>query len=412
MLQLCNKYGIIIVIKKKLNYNYGSFQEDSMDLIIFSDIEQDKCIKSLLERDSVTLLRGMVEFAETEGVTGDCIKEYIASFLANDDNLASRILQKGGVLGNDIIRLINSDISAIFKSLYSKQTIKYTPSGNPTGYCDAYIKSIKSLTTATSPLLLTERLLEHYRTLGCGLTAKYIAFKYDGKLEGVSDVDLISFDSLVGIDYQRDMLIDNTRAFLKGKAANNVLLFGDRGTGKSSSVKALLNMFADDGLRLIEVPKKYISDIPKISKLLASKPHKYIIFLDDLSFETHESEYRALKIAMEGQLQANPKNVIVYATSNRRHLIRETWADRDGGEIHRNDQIQETMSLAERFGLSLVFIAPNQKEYVNIVSSMLREKGIEMTAELEKKAIVWQMNYGGRNGRCAKQFVASLDSGN
>jgi predicted AAA+ superfamily ATPase len=168
-------------------------------------------------------------------------------------------------------------------------------------------------------------------------------------------------------------------------------------------------MFKDDGLRLIEVPKQYIKDIPRLSKFLSTKPHKYIIFLDDLSFETHESEYRALKIAMDGQLQANPKNVIIYATSNRRHLIRETWADRDGGEVHRNDQMQETMSLAERFGLSLVFSAPNQKEYLNIVSSMLREKGIEMTGELEKKAIVWQMNYGGRNGRCAKQFVASLD---
>jgi predicted AAA+ superfamily ATPase len=307
------------------------------------------------------------------------------------------------------MRLIISDLTAIYKGLYSKQTIKYTPPGNPTGFCEAYIKSIQALTSATSPQLLTDRLLAHYKTLGCGITAKYIAFKYDGSLEGVSDVDLVSFDSLVGIDYQRNMLVDNTRAFINGHAANNVLLFGDRGTGKSSSVKALLNMFKDDGLRLIEVPKQYIKDIPRLSKFLSTKPHKYIIFLDDLSFETHESEYRALKIAMDGQLQANPKNVIIYATSNRRHLIRETWADRDGGEVHRNDQMQETMSLAERFGLSLVFSAPNQKEYLNIVSSMLREKGIEMTGELEKKAIVWQMNYGGRNGRCAKQFVASLD---
>ena len=255
---------------------------------------------------------------------------------------------------------------------------------------------------------LTERLIDHYKNLGCGLTSKYIAFKYDGELEGIADVDLISFDSLVGIDYQRNMLIDNTRSFIEGKPANNVLLFGDRGTGKSSSVKALLNMFHKDGLRIIEIPKQYIKDIPRLSKYLAGKPHKYIIFLDDLSFETHESEYRNLKIAMEGQLQANPSNVIIYATSNRRHLIRETWADRDGGEIHRNDQIQETMSLAERFGLSLVFVAPNQKEYLNIVKSMLNEKGIEMTGELEKQAIVWQMNYGGRNGRCAKQFIASL----
>lgn len=379
-----------------------------MDLIIFNDIEQDKYIKALAERDSVTLLRGMVEFAETEGVTDNCIREYVASFLANDENIASRILQHGGEIGSDLMRLIKSDLSAVYKNIFSKQTIKYTPSGNPTGYCDAYVNSIKSLVASESAAQLTERLLEHYKTLGCAITAKYIAFKYDGVLEGVTDVDPITFKSLVGIDRQRDLLIENTKAFIDGKRANNVLLFGDRGTGKSSSVKALLNMFADDGLRLIELPKAYIKDIPKLSKLLSGKPHKYILFLDDLSFETHESEYRALKIAMEGQLQANPSNVIIYATSNRRHLIRETWADRDGGEVHRNDQIQETMSLAERFGLSLVFSAPSQKEYLNIVSSMLNEQGLEMTPELEKAAIVWQMKYGGRNGRCAKQFIASL----
>lgn len=382
----------------------------TMDLIVINDIEQDECIKSLMERDSYKLLRGMVQFAETEGVTDDCIREYAASYLANDENIVSNILQRGGKVGEDLMRMLAADIASIYKNLFSKKNIKYKASGNPTGYCDEYINSIRALTYAQTADELTERLIDHYKNLGCGLTSKYIAFKYDGELEGIADVDLISFDSLVGIDYQRNMLIDNTRSFIEGKPANNVLLFGDRGTGKSSSVKALLNMFHKDGLRIIEIPKQYIKDIPRLSKYLAGKPHKYIIFLDDLSFETHESEYRNLKIAMEGQLQANPSNVIIYATSNRRHLIRETWADRDGGEIHRNDQIQETMSLAERFGLSLVFVAPNQKEYLNIVKSMLNEKGIEMTGELEKQAIVWQMNYGGRNGRCAKQFIASLSA--
>lgn len=379
-----------------------------MDLIIFNDIENDPCIRGIIERDSIALLRHMVRFAETEGVTDECIKEYIAVLLANDENILSLLSQEGLEIGDDLYRVAKSDISNIYKNFFSKQTIKYKASGNPTGYSSEYIESIKSITASSSADELLERLIRHYRTLGCGLTSKYIAYKYDEKLEGVSDVDLIDFDTLVGIDYQKKMLIDNTKSFIDGKPANNVLLFGDRGTGKSSSVKALLNMFHHDGLRLIETPKRYIRDIPKLSKRLATTPHKYIIFLDDLSFETHESEYRDLKIAMEGQLQANPSNVIIYATSNRRHLIRETWADREGGEVHRNDQIQETMSLAERFGISLVFPAPNQKEYLAIVKSMLERNKIEMDAELEKKAIVWQMNYGGRNGRCAKQFVASL----
>ena len=381
-----------------------------MDLIVFSDIEQDAAIRSILERDSFGLLRSMVTFAETEGVTEDCIREYIAVLLANDENIVSHILGSGGKLGSDLMRMVNSDVAQIYKNLFSRQTIKYTPSGNPTGFCDAYITSIKRITGSRDASELTERLLTHYRTLGSGITAKYIAFKYDGMLEGISNVDLISFDSLVGIERQRDKLIENTRAFLAGRAANNVLLSGDRGTGKSSSVKALLNKFSSEGLRLIEVPKHRIKDIPRLVKMLSEKPQKYILFMDDLSFETQDSEYKSLKIAMEGQLQANPKNVIIYATSNRRHLVRETWAERDGGEIHRNDQIQETVSLAERFGLTLVFAAPNQKEYLAIVESMLREKGIEMDADLEKKAIIWQMNYGGRNGRCAKQFVASLDA--
>ena len=379
-----------------------------MDLIIFGDIEQDNCIKSLIERDSITLLRSMVAFAETEGVTDNCIREYVASFLANDDNIASRILQRGGRIGSDLMRLVKSDIAAIYKNIFSKQTIKYTPSGNPTGYSDEYISSIRSLVESETAQQLTDRLLEHYKALGCGICAKYIAFKYDGVLEGVSDVDPITFKSLIGIDRQRDLLIENTKAFIEGKPANNVLLFGDRGTGKSSSVKALLNMFSSDGLRLVELPKAHLKDIPKLTKELGAKPHKYILFLDDLSFETHESEYKALKIAMEGQLQANAENVIIYATSNRRHIIRETWAERDGGEVHRNDQIQETMSLSERFGLSIVFCAPSQKEYIEIVREMLKEKGIEMTPETETAAKQWQMKYGTTNGRCARQFIASL----
>ena len=161
---------------------------------------------------------------------------------------------------------------------------------------------------------------------------------------------------------------------------------------------------------MIEMPKHCIKDIPLLSKQLAESPNKYIIFLDDLTFESHETEYRALKVAMEGQLQANPDNVLIYATSNRRHLIRENWSDREGGEIHVNDQMQETLSLSERFGISLVFSAPNQKEYLNIVSEMLKKYGIEMNGDIEKQAVVWQMNYGGRSARCAKQFVTSYVS--
>ena len=375
-----------------------------MELCIFNKIEDDLCIKGILEKDNVIVLRNIIEFSETEGVTSSAIKEYVATRLANDDNILSRLAQAGKFIGDDLYRLAKFDIEQIYKKLFSTQ-IKYAPSGNPIGFSNGYVASIRAITESKSAQELLDLLIEHYRKFGSGILAKYNAFRYDGELIGVTNTDDITFDSLVGIEYQKQVLIDNTKAFVSGKAANNVLLFGDRGTGKSSSVKALLNMFCDDGLRIIEMPKHCIKDIPSLSKVLAESPNKYIIFLDDLTFESHETEYRALKVAMEGQLQANPTNVLIYATSNRRHLIRENWSDREGGEIH--DQMQETLSLSERFGISLVFSAPNQKEYLNIVSEMLKKHNIQMNADIEKEAVVWQMNYGGRSARCAKQFVTS-----
>lgn len=380
-----------------------------MDLIVFNNIENNPCIKGVTEKDNVVVFRSIIEFSETEGVTDNAIREYAAALLANDDNILSRLAQAGKRIGEDLYKLALMDIDRIYKKLFSIQ-IKYVPSGNPIGFYGGYVNSIRSITAAESAEELLDLLIDHYRKLGSGILSKYIAFKYDGILTGVSNTDSVTFDSLVGIEHQKKALIDNTNAFLKGRAANNVLLFGDRGTGKSSSVKALLNMFADSGLRIIEVPKHCIKDIPALSRQLADSPHKYIIFLDDLTFESHETEYRALKVAMEGQLQANPDNVLIYATSNRRHLIRENWSDREGGEIHVNDQLQETLSLSERFGISIVFSAPNQKEYLTIVSEMLKKHGIEMNGDIEKQAIVWQMNYGGRSPRCAKQFVTSYVS--
>ena len=335
-----------------------------MELCIFNKIEDDLCIKGILEKDNVIVLRNIIEFSETEGVTSSAIKEYVATRLANDDNILSRLAQAGKFIGDDLYRLAKFDIEQIYKKLFSTQ-IKYAPSGNPIGFSNGYVASIRAITESKSAQELLDLLIEHYRKFGSGILAKYNAFRYDGELIGVTNTDDITFDSLVGIEYQKQVLIDNTKAFVSGKAANNVLLFGDRGTGKSSSVKALLNMFCDDVLRIIEMPKHCIKDIPSLSKVLAESPNKYIIFLDDLTFESHETEYRALKVAMEGQLQANPTNVLIYATSNRRHLIRENWSDREGGEIHVNDQMQETLSLSERFGISLVFSAPNQKEYLN-----------------------------------------------
>ncbi len=378
-----------------------------MELYIYNKIAENECVKGILNKDNIVLMRKIIEFAENCGITKESIREYIVTLLADDDNVLSRIAQSGGKIGKDLHKIAYFDIDQIYDKLFAA-SIKYTPSDNNKGYYTDYEKSIKRLTKSKDAKELLENLIEHYRTLGTGELSRYCAFKYDGELEGISDIENVTFDSLIGLEYQKQTLIDNTAAFLKGRTANNVLLFGDRGTGKSSSVKALLNMFAHEGLRLIELPKERIEDIPRLTKVLSQKPHKYILFLDDLSFEKHETEYRALKIAMEGQLRANPENVLIYATSNRRHLIRETWDERNGGDVHRNDQMQETLSLSERFGISLVFSAPNQREYLHIVEEMLKARNIEMNGDIEKQAVVWQMNYGGsRSARCAKQFVAA-----
>ncbi len=377
-----------------------------MNLLIFDNIAEDSCVKGLLEKNDTYVLKNIIMFAETEGVTRNSICEYVVSRLANDDNLVSRLAQSGKQIGKDLYKISLIDMEQIYKKLFSIP-VKYSPSGNDTGFSAEYVNSIKEMTEAKSAKELLDKLISHYQRLGSGILSRYTAFNYDGVLHGISNTDKITFDSLVGLDHQKKVLIENTEAFVHGKPANNVLLFGDRGTGKSSSVKALLNMFSSEGLRVIELPKRCIKDIPYLTETLADKPNKYILFLDDLSFESRDTEYKALKTAMEGQLRAHPENVLIYATSNRRHLIKETFDDRQGEEVHRNDNMQETLSLAERFGISLVFSAPNQKEYLRITEELLKAHGIEMTAELEKQAIVWQMNYGGRSGRCAKQFAAS-----
>lgn len=381
-----------------------------MELLIFENLTSDTAVRALGENNTKKGLRSIINFAETQAVTQNAGLEYIVSFLANDENILSSLVIQKKEIGTSLYNSALMDIESIFEEIIPVfSALTYTPSGNDTGFYSGYKESIKDLVSNTkTPKDFLDRLINHYKTFGIGLKAKYIAFKYEGEMCGISNVDTVDFNSLIGLEYQKKILIDNTQAFIDGKKANNVLLFGDRGTGKSSSIKALLNMFYQDGLRIVELPKHHICNMQNLVEELSLSPHKYIIFLDDLTFESGESDYRALKVSMEGQLRAIPDNILICATSNRRHLIKETWADREGGEIHKNDQRQETLSLSERFGISLVFSAPNQREYLNIVSALLKQHSIEMTAEIERKALIWEMNYSGFSGRCAKQFVSSV----
>ena len=256
-----------------------------------------------------------------------------------------------------------------------------------------------------------DTLADYYRNNFCGTLGKYRAFIWDGKLQGVKKQDPVTFDELIGYDTQQRQLIDNTEAFVKGRRANNVLLYGDKGTGKSSSVKALLNRFGDRGLRMINVPKSKIFDIGEIMESVAGRGCRFIIFIDDLSFEATEVEYKHFKSVLEGGVEVQPDNVLLYVTSNRRNLVKETWRDRNEteGEININDGIHERTSLADRFGLKITFVSPDRELYSEIVKSIAEREGLKVDeALLLAEANKWDMRQTSRSGRSAKQFVTHL----
>lgn len=268
-----------------------------------------------------------------------------------------------------------------------------------------------------------ELLANHYAAYGSGLFGKFWAFRWvrgkeGGYLEGIAFPDPIRLEDLVGYESERAEVVRNTEKFLRGLPASNVLLYGARGTGKSSTVKGLIHAYGEQGLRLIELPKRYLRDYQEILKIIAPQPQKFIIFLDDLSFEEDEIEYKELKGLLEGSLQAKPDNVLVYATSNRRHLVKEYFSDRELGhqdgrtrEVRQADTLQEKLSLAERFGLTVIFYSPDQEEYVAIVKELAAKRGINMDEkELRQQALKWALFQNGISGRTAKQFVDYLYS--
>lgn len=264
---------------------------------------------------------------------------------------------------------------------------------------------------------LAEALASYFYDHGTGLFGRYRAFRWTrrghtGHLEGISHPDPIRLEELIGYERERGLLIENTEHFLRGYPANNVLLYGERGTGKSSSIKALLHAYGDRGLRLIEVPKQYLADFPYILAQLRGRRERFVIFVDDLSFDEHETVYKELKAVLEGGLEARPENVVVYATSNRRHLIVERFSDHDApdsGEIHVMDTVQEKLSLSDRFGLRLFFIAPDQQRYLEIVRGLAAQRGLRIAPEeLERRALQWAAWQNGRSGRTARQFIDFL----
>ena len=246
---------------------------------------------------------------------------------------------------------------------------------------------------------------------GYGIFSSHVMFRLSDEkiIEPIVSADTTTMDKFIGYEEERGQVIENTRMFLEGRPCANALLCGDAGTGKSSTVKAIANAFYKDGLRLIELRKDQLSSLPYVMAKISGNPLKFIIFIDDLSFNKSDDHFSMLKAALEGSASAKAENAVIYATSNRRHIIKENFGDREGDDVHRNDTLQETLSLSERFGLVVLFSKPNKALYLEIVRSLADKFHITMPkAELEIKAEAFALRKGNRSARCAEQFINSL----
>ena len=246
---------------------------------------------------------------------------------------------------------------------------------------------------------------------GYGIFSSHGMFRLTDEKELVPIVsaDTTTFDKFIGYEEERNKVVENTRMFIEGRPAANALLCGDAGTGKSSTVKAVANAFFDEGIRLIELRKDQLSSLPYVMAKISGNPLKFIIFIDDLSFNRSDDHFSMLKAALEGSASAKAENAVIYATSNRRHIIKESFGDREGDDVHRNDTLQETLSLSERFGLVVLFSKPNKQLYLEIVRALAEKHGVNIpVAELEVKAEAFALRKGNRSARCAEQFIDSL----
>ncbi len=396
-------------------------------LAVYSNIKNDKIIDILREvlsadnkLSSLSLLASrLIEMAEKSGFSGNLFRSYILHLMLRDENTFTLFCENNtDVRNTSLYRLAKADIDTINAIADTDLTAL------PEAECIADIlKEITDYTpvnkgggTDFNKSFDIEDVIAFHNKYGCGDISIYRSFRYNDRkkaLTGVAYPDPITFKNLIGYKAQTKQLIDNTLAFLNGYKANNVLLVGARGTGKSSSVKALVNEYFDIGLRIVEITKEQIAKLPDILKLIRHRGRKFIIFIDDLSFDENEIQYKYMKSLLEGGSEGQPDNVLFYATSNRRHLIQEKWTDRSSGsedaEIHTQDTLNEKLSLSDRFGITISYPKPTPKEYISIVEGIAEEQGLHMDKEqLKSAAMAWELKQKGMSGRTARQFVNNM----
>ena len=347
--------------------------------------------------------------------SGNLWQNYLTHFILSNENFFSLACERNSPPEGSLKDVALHDFEAFMRlfGLYNEH-MHYISDFRSTGRENTQVCEIsKAIAECTSAEKIYDIVTNFYHRHGIGKLAFHRAFRFDGQeLLPVEHVGTMRLSDIVGYDVQKAELTANTEAFVSGRPANNVLLYGDGGTGKSTSVKALLNEYADKGLRVIEIYKHQFRDILKLTEMLRDRNYKFIIFIDDLSFEEGEVEYKYLKAVIEGGIETRPDNILIYATSNRRHLVREVWKDRDDmehkGDIHRSDTVEEKLSLASRFGIAINYSSPDRKMYHEIVNSLAESAGLEVNDELLAGADRWEIRHGGKTGRAARQYVDYL----
>ena len=390
-------------MKKK--FNALKLQIDS--LAVFSKLKYDPvitCLRELLDvlstKHDPEIVRLYSEFVSALYESTSDLTGYIRELILQDDNSYVRTSAAGHDAGIDIKLAAENELMMLqeiagITSSEIKDSIDY----------DGFLPDWTTRDIDFRYDFMEK--LSNIRKTGYGIFARYMFFRLDeGSIVPVKHPDCQTLEQLFGYERERDLIIRNTRALVDGRGASNMLLYGDAGTGKSSTVKAVAASMAHDGLRVIEVRKNQLYQIPDMMEELSSNPLRFIIFIDDLSFTGNDDNFSALKATLEGSISGCSDNIAIYATSNRRHLVKETFSDRTGDELHVNDTLQETMSLAARFGLTITFQKPDKDEYLHIVKELATEYGIDMDeAELFRKAEAHAIRKNGRSPRTAKQFI-------
>lgn len=420
---------------------YKDFDEGERDILDDMSFLMEHFKDEYYNEEDLTALlyeniHALLELAGDHGFRGNIWHCYLANLLVNNENAYSKACEIRGEIDGTINDAVLHDIR-IFKQLFDYQfddmlckldaaatfrlVENYIPSQEESKIYNSRIREricrlAEAFEKDNTPDEMKRTLTEFYKDYGVGKFGLHKAFRiehdeYGTHIVPILNITHVKLDDLIGYDIAKKKLTDNTDAFVEGKKANNCLLYGDAGTGKSSSIKAIANEYYDQGLRIIEVYKHQFEYLNDVITQIKNRNYKFIIYMDDLSFEDFEIEYKYLKAVIEGGLEKKPANVLIYATSNRRHLVRERFSDKEDrdDDLHTNDTVQEKLSLSSRFGVSIYFGSPDKFQFQGIVRALADRNGIDMPDdELFLEANKWELSHGGLSGRTATQFIDYL----